>query len=50
MVDTMSPAALSLRRRDHWESREQAAELQDQSFFMVAASVQTTSADAFADC
>ncbi|WP_312050784.1 alpha/beta fold hydrolase [Acinetobacter schindleri] len=26
-VDTMSPAALSLRRRDHWESREQAAEL-----------------------
>ncbi len=27
MVDTMSPAALSLRRRDHWESREQAAEL-----------------------
>ena len=23
----MSPAALSLRRRDHWESREQAAEL-----------------------
>lgn len=27
LVDTMSPAALSLRRRDHWESREQAAEL-----------------------
>ncbi|CAB1215205.1 alpha/beta fold hydrolase [Acinetobacter bouvetii] len=26
-VDSMSPAALSLRRRDHWESREQAAEL-----------------------
>lgn len=26
-VDTMSPAALSLRRRDHWDSREQAAEL-----------------------
>lgn len=26
-IDTMSPAALSLRRRDHWESREQAAEL-----------------------
>lgn len=26
-VDTMSPAALSLRRRDHWESRAQAAEL-----------------------
>jgi hypothetical protein len=23
----MSPASLSLRRRDHWESREQAAEL-----------------------
>ena len=27
MVDTMSPAGLSKRRRDHWESREQAAEL-----------------------
>lgn len=27
LVDTMSPAALSLRRRDHWESRQQAAEL-----------------------
>ena len=27
MVDSMSPAALSLRRRDHWDSREQAAEL-----------------------
>lgn len=27
VVDTMSPAALSLRRRDHWDSREQAAEL-----------------------
>ena len=26
-VDAMSPAALSLRRRDHWESREQAAAL-----------------------
>lgn len=26
-VDQMSPAALSIRRRDHWESREQAAEL-----------------------
>lgn len=26
-VDRMSPAALSLRRRDHWDSREQAAEL-----------------------
>lgn len=26
-VDNMSPAALSLRRRDHWDSREQAAEL-----------------------
>ncbi|CAM4132528.1 alpha/beta fold hydrolase [Acinetobacter pragensis] len=26
-VDTMSPASLSLRRRDHWESREQAAAL-----------------------
>lgn len=26
-VDSMSPAALSLRRRDHWESREQAAAL-----------------------
>lgn len=26
-VDTMSPAALSLRRRDQWDSREQAAEL-----------------------
>lgn len=26
-VDTMSPAALSLRRRDHWSSREEAAEL-----------------------
>ena len=26
-VDQMSPAALSLRRRDHWDSREQAAEL-----------------------
>ena len=26
-VDQMSPAALSLRRRDHWESRAQAAEL-----------------------
>lgn len=26
-VDQMSPASLSLRRRDHWESREQAAEL-----------------------
>ncbi|OTG73288.1 alpha/beta hydrolase [Acinetobacter sp. ANC 4169] len=26
-VDKMSPASLSLRRRDHWESREQAAEL-----------------------
>jgi pimeloyl-ACP methyl ester carboxylesterase len=27
VVDKMSPASLSLRRRDHWESREQAAEL-----------------------
>ncbi|MGE8653603.1 MAG: alpha/beta fold hydrolase [Acinetobacter gandensis] len=27
MVDAMSPAGLSKRRRDHWESREQAAEL-----------------------
>ena len=27
MVDNMSPAGLSKRRRDHWESREQAAEL-----------------------
>ena len=26
-VDNMSPAALSIRRRDHWESRQQAAEL-----------------------
>ena len=26
-IDQMSPAALSLRRRDHWDSREQAAEL-----------------------
>lgn len=26
-VDQMSPVALSLRRRDHWDSREQAAEL-----------------------
>lgn len=26
-VDNMSPAALSLRRRDHWASREEAAEL-----------------------
>ncbi len=26
-VDSMSPASLSLRRRDHWDSREQAAEL-----------------------
>lgn len=26
-VDSMSPAALSLRRRDQWDSREQAAEL-----------------------
>lgn len=26
-VDSMSPAALSIRRRDHWDSREQAAEL-----------------------
>lgn len=26
-VDTMSPASLSLRRRDHWDSRKQAAEL-----------------------
>lgn len=26
-VDNMSPAALSLRRRDHWDSRKQAAEL-----------------------
>jgi hypothetical protein len=26
-VDAMSPASLSLRRRDHWESREQAAAL-----------------------
>lgn len=26
-VDRLSPAALSLRRRDHWDSREQAAEL-----------------------
>ena len=26
-VDKMSPAGLSKRRRDHWESREQAAEL-----------------------
>ncbi|MGE8559678.1 MAG: alpha/beta fold hydrolase [Acinetobacter sp.] len=26
-LDKMSPASLSLRRRDHWESREQAAEL-----------------------
>lgn len=26
-VDNMSPAALSKRRRDHWESREQASEL-----------------------
>jgi pimeloyl-ACP methyl ester carboxylesterase len=27
IIDKMSPAALSLRRRDHWESREQAADL-----------------------
>lgn len=26
-LDQMSPAGLSKRRRDHWESREQAAEL-----------------------
>ncbi len=26
-VDRLSPAALSLRRRDHWQSRQQAAEL-----------------------
>lgn len=26
-VDQMSPAGLSMRRRDHWDSREQAAEL-----------------------
>lgn len=26
-VDNMSPAVLSLRRRDHWDSRKQAAEL-----------------------
>lgn len=27
MIDQMSPAGLSKRRRDHWDSREQAAEL-----------------------
>lgn len=27
MVDKITPAGLSVRRRDHWESREQAAEL-----------------------
>lgn len=27
LLDKMSPAALSKRRRDHWDSREQAAEL-----------------------
>ena len=27
VVDKMSPAGLSKRRRDHWDSREQAAEL-----------------------
>ena len=27
MLDKMTPAGLSARRRDHWESREQAAEL-----------------------
>lgn len=27
LVDQMTPAGLSARRRDHWESREQAAEL-----------------------
>ena len=27
VVDTMSPASLSKRRRDHWDSREQAAQL-----------------------
>ena len=27
LVDKITPAGLSVRRRDHWESREQAAEL-----------------------